>query len=86
MAKRKRTVLIVLAATIILVLAVTALLFLPPMIALIVGGVALVIFLTAGVGRRRHHRDALSKLQADAAQRGDQGAFMGGRNDGLGGW
>ncbi len=81
MGGRKKLLVLLLVGVAVLVLALFALFYLPPLIAMFVGGVALVILLSMAMGRRRHHRDALSRLQADAAQRGNQSAFLGDRND-----
>ena len=81
MGERKKLLVLLLVGLTALVFAVLAMFILPPMISMIVGGIALVILLSMATGRRRHHRDALSRIQADAAMRGNQSAFLGGHND-----
>ena len=83
--RRKRLILTigVIAAAI---LTIGALLFLPLLVAILVGGVAVILLMFVTGGSVRHRRDALSKAQADAAQRGDQAAFMGDRGHGSGWW
>lgn len=79
MGGRKKLWLIIIG--IIALLAVGALMVLPLYIALAIGGVAVlvVLFLSGSPSRRRW--DAASKAEAEAAQRGDQAAFLGDRHD-----
>lgn len=84
MVGRKKLLVITLVGVAVLVVAVLALFFLPPLVAMGIGALALLVFLSMAAGRRSHHRDAQSRMQAEAAQRGDQSAFLGDRHDGLG--
>jgi hypothetical protein len=80
MGGKKKLWLIVIVG-IVALLGVVALMVLPLFIALAIGGVAIlvVLFLTGSPSRRRW--DAASKAEAEAAQRGDQTAFLGDRHD-----
>jgi hypothetical protein len=84
MGGRKKLLILTIAVLVASVLTIAALLFLPPLLAILVGGLAVILLLsiTAGPAKRRH--DAVSKAQAEAAQRGDQAAFMGGKDHGAG--
>ena len=84
MSGRKKKLVLTLVGVAALVLALFALFYLPPLVAMGIGGLALIVLLFMAAGRRSHHRDAQSRLQAEAAQRGDQSAFLGDRNDHIG--
>ena len=62
-------------------LAVAALMVLPLYIALAVGGVAVLVVLFVSGSPSRRRWDAASRAEAEAAQRGDQAAFLGDRHD-----
>ena len=66
---------------VILVGAVLAFFFLPTLVALGIAVLALIIvpLMLAGPSQRRW--DAASRAEAEAAQRGDQAAFLGDRHD-----
>lgn len=66
------------------VVTMAALLFLPTKMAFLLGGVSVILLLSFTSGATRHRRDAMSKAQAAAAQRGDQAAFMGSQGHGSG--
>ena len=81
MGGRKRLLIMSVAAFFVLVVALLAFFFLPTLIAMGVAIVALIIvpFMVAGPSQRRW--DAVSRAEADAAQRGDGAAFVGDRHD-----
>ena len=81
MGGRKKLLILTIAVVIVSVLTMVALLFLPPLLAIGVGGVAVILLLSITAGPARHRHDAVSKAQAEAAQRGDQAAFLGDRHD-----
>ena len=81
MAARKSLLVKAVLGAVLLAIALFALFYLPLIIALITIAVALVFVLAGSLGRRSHHKDALSNMQADAAQRGDAAAFMGRSDD-----
>ncbi len=66
---------------IVALLAVGALMVLPLYIALVAGGVAVLIVLFVSGSPSRRRWDAASKAEAEAARRGDQAAFLGDRHD-----
>ena len=82
MGGRKKLVILTIVVVVASVLTMAALLFLPLWMAILVGGVAVILLLSVTAGPARHRRDAVSKAQAEAAQRGDQAAFMGDRGHG----
>ena len=81
MGGRKRLLLLSVVGFIILVGAVLAFFLLPMLIALPVAIAALIIvpLMLAAPSQRRW--DAVSRKEADAAQRGDQAMFLGDRHD-----
>lgn len=81
MGRRKRLIIISLVSGVALFVALAALLFLPLLIAVGVVGVALIIVLITTAGPSQRRWDAVSRAEADAAQRGDQSAFLGDRHD-----
>ena len=84
MSGRKKAILLVLLGLAVFIpLSLFVLLYVDPFVAVLVSGVAVVIFLSLMAGRKRHHRDALYERQARAAERGDQSAFLHDRNDNI---
>ena len=81
MGRRKKLITISLVSVVALFVALAALLFLPLLIAVGVVGVALIIVLITTAGPSQRRWDAVSRAEADAAQRGDQSAFLGDRHD-----
>lgn len=84
MSGRKKLLILTISVAVLTVVTMVALLFVPLKMAIFLGGLAVVflLFITAGPARSR--RDAVSRAQAEAAQRGDQAAFMGGHYSGTG--
>ena len=81
MGSRKKLIAVSLASVGALLVALFAFLFVPMLIALGVAGVALIVVLIVSAGPSQRRWDAESRAQADAAQRGDQSAFLGDRHD-----
>ena len=81
MGRRKKLITISLVSVVALFVALAALLLLPLLIAVGVVGVALIIVLITTAGPSQRRWDAVSRAEADAAQRGDQSAFLGDRHD-----
>ncbi|MDE2841959.1 MAG: hypothetical protein OXN21_01115 [Chloroflexota bacterium] len=78
---RKKLVAVSLASVGALLVAALAFLFVPMLIALGVAAVALIVVLIVSAGPSQRRWDAVSRAEADAAQRGDQSAFLGDRHD-----
>ncbi|MDE2780835.1 MAG: hypothetical protein OXI91_14340 [Chloroflexota bacterium] len=78
---RKKLIAVSLASVGALLVAALAFLFVPMLIALGVAAVALIVVLIVSAGPSQRRWDAVSRAEADAAQRGDQSAFLGDRHD-----
>lgn len=81
MGGRKKLVLLTLFSFAALVLALAALLFLPLLIGIGVVAAVLIVVLITVAGPSQRRWDRVSRAEADAAQRGDQSAFLGDRHD-----
>jgi len=81
MGTRKKLIAVSLASVGALLVAALAFLFVPMLIALGVAGVALIVVLIVSAGPSQRRWDTVSRAEADAAQRGDQSAFLGDRHD-----
>ena len=81
MGSRKKLIAVSLASVGALLVAALAFLFVPMLIALGVAAVALIVVLIVSAGPSQRRWDAVSRAEADAAQRGDQSAFLGDRHD-----
>ena len=72
MGGRKKLLILTAAVAVFSLMSIVGLLFLPLKMALFVGGMAVILLLSITTGPARSRRDAMSKAQAAAAQRGDQ--------------
>ena len=84
MGGRKKLLILTIVVVVASVLTMVAMLFLPLKMAILVGGVAVILLLSITTGPARSRRDAMSKAQAEAAQKGNQAAFMDSRGHGSG--
>ena len=81
MGGRKRKVILSVVSIVGILVALSALLFLPLLIAVGVLGAVLIVVLITTAGPSQRRWDAVSRHEAEAAQRGDQSAFLGDRHD-----